>query len=906
MEINAIKFYRGHEDVVVVEQQDFDKSIFKEQYNLALQQIEKVVSDPKDKIPSVIAFCGDRGEGKSSCMETVKNMLKMHDPNGATNRFMENRYPQIITSTFHILDTIDPAFFDEHHNVLELILGQMFSNFTKKVQEYTSDQKKQRREAIKNLHECFHDAKWCLTQMEKGLQSGYDPIEELDSLSAGMTLRDKMDKLVVEYLRFFASENPDADKSFLVISIDDLDLNVSEAYVMAEQIRKYLVSKHCILLISLKVEQLIEVIANHLNKQSAPNKSLDSPTMAAKYVTKLIPMENRVIMPKVYDLCNMKLLIYENIEDETPKVYNSIKEAVVQLIYIKTRFLFYNSKGSVSPIVPNNLRSLRHLLGLLLNMPDFEDNSESIANKHAFKAYFYQTWVRQLSEKNQQKARLLTNGSDVSDVNKLTVSILSDFIQNDKQTSNSLVSQIINPNNYSYNISVGDVFYIINFLERSNVDEELKLLLFFIKSYYGIRLYEYYDVITEQEGEMNPISKIDGEVFRSDGWFKRTNQLQRFVNGSYFTYHPDDLLPQTKVSKADFYRDLRVYSAKTQLYKETVHSLKVGMERYIERREEMDEHTLENFKHKFRVAEFLALCTKKSVKQKEPGTYYTVQRDFSEPYYLTNYHKSTGYLVFDIMAPFYNLINLKYTYGRFIYLADSQKENVDFYHFAYTHEWSLLRKMIDYVKLKECNENEQNDNNPHPINEDNMDDCFMRLISNGAIRNGDVLLAMMENITSRRANMHNMKDNVDCIKEFYSDIINSEMRTYRNSEDRQYIIRFAFLNALIELLNNEQESRLFRGIYESGIEKIEYTIDEIYMAFREFFDSIKTNKKGKNIIEEMHKLYPVEASRLSNELWNKIFPSTKLFKKENIAKELSTFMPEMVGIELKDEEDIED
>lgn len=76
----------------------------------------------------------------------------------------------------------------------------------------------------------------------------------------------------------------------------------------------------------------------------------------------------------------------------------------------------------------------------------------------------------------------------------------------------------------------------------------------------------------------------------------------------------------------------------------------------------------------------------------------------------------------------------------------------------------------------------------------------MRLISNGAIRNGDVLLAMMENITSRRANMHNTKDHMDCISEFYKDIINSEMRTYRNSRDAApYIIRFAYLDALIEL-----------------------------------------------------------------------------------------------------------
>ncbi len=905
--MDTIRFYRGQEDVVVVEKSDLGQSIFREQYVLALQQIEKMVSTPKDNIPSILAFCGDRGEGKSSCMESVLNMLKNKNDAQITT-FMGEKYSKIKGTSFHILDTIDPAFFDEHHNVLELVLGQMFTNFKAKTNGYDLAEKKEKRDRINGLQEKFHKAKWCLTQMERGLQSGYDPIEELDALSAGMSLQKEMDQLIQGYLHFFNEDGQDEDKSFLVVSIDDLDLNVGQAYVMAEQIRKYLVSKHCILLVSLKVEQLIEVITNYLNKEAAPNKSLDSPAMAAKYVTKLIPTENRINMPKIYDLCDMRLAVYKMPNDNAPKEYNSIKEAVVQLIFIKTRFLFYNGKGSVSPIVPNNLRSLRHLLGMLLNMEDFKGNDASIANKHAFKAYFYQTWTRQLNEENQQKAQLLTSGRDVNDTNKLAVSILSKYIHTDKSTSGSLAAQIVNPNNYSYNISVGDVFYLINFLERSNVDEELKHLLFFIKSFYGIRLYEYYDVITEQAGEMNPEPTTEGEVFRSDGWFKRTNQLQRFVNGSFFTYQPDDLLPKTTISKAEFFRDLRVYSARTELYKETVHGLKNDMLRF----DEMNEADKTLFKRRFRVAEMLALCTKKSVKQKEPGMYYSVHRDFPEPYYLTNYHKATGYLVFDIMAPFYNLVNLKYTYGRFVYLADDENEATDFYHFAYNHDWSLLRRMIDYVFVKEYNEDKAQNlkigiAGIDAVGDRDVDDGFIRLVSNGSIRNGDVLLAVMENITSRRANMHNIRDHVDCIRSFYRDIINSEMRTYRNARNAApYIIRFAFLGALIELLNRPEESELFGDIYASGLEKIDHSEKEVYQRFNAFFDTFKTSKKNTAIIADMHELYPSEASRISDEQWQKMFPEDKQYKRDYIAKALSRVMTEMVGADPQDEEDVED
>lgn len=904
--MDTVRFYRGQEDVVVVEKKDFGQSIFREQYVLALQQLEKMVDNPKGGIPSIVAFCGDRGEGKTSCMESIIHMLKNKQHETVTT-FWGNQYPHLAESKFEVLETIDPAFFDENHNVLELVLGQLYTKYEQKKDKLIEEarelvQRKAIKENGQKLQTCFHDAKWCLTQMIKKQQSGYDPIEELDSLSAGMSLRDRVSELIDEYLKIMV-RGYEEDKTFLVISIDDLDLNVGEAYVMAEQIRKYLVGKHCVILMSLKIEQLIEVIANYLDRQTAPDKSLDTPAMAAKYLTKLIPMSNRVMMPKVYDLCDKSLSVFKNEHDNHPKVFNSIKEAVVQLIYQKTRYLFYNSKGSVSPIVPNNLRSLRHLLGMLLNMRNFEGNEASMANKNSFKSYFYQTWVRQMNDKSQRVAHLLVNDNNVNDVNKLVVSELAQNI--DKDQASELVKDIINPNNYSYNISIGDVFHLINFLERSNVDEELKLLLFFIKSFYSIRLYEYYDVITEQSGEMFPEPTDMGEVYRSDGWFKRTNQLQRLVNGSYFTYQPDDLLPLSKVNGEDFYRDLRVYSAITPFYKDNIKTLYSDITAF----EIMeDEEEREVVKRRFRVAEFLAFTTKKAIKQKEAARYVNVKRDFAEPFYLTDYNRYTGYLLFDIMAPFYNIVNIKYTYGRFSYMRANDANPTDFYQFALTHDWSLLRRMIDYVRLKEHNEQ-------HPdqlyrtteelpaLQEDEIDKNFMRLVSNASIRNGDVLLAMMENITSRRANMHNIRDHIDCLKEFYKDIINSEMRTYRNqTTDAPYIIRFAFLEAMIELMENREERDILLKIYERGIGTHKADVSNVYDAFPKFFGTFKT-KKNTAISSDMHKLYPDAAARITESKWKELFPIDKSYKREEIAEILAKVLNEMVGVEDDEDDD---
>ena len=45
------------------------------------------------------------------------------------------------------------------------------------------------------------------------------------------------------------------------------------------------------------------------------------------------------------------------------------------------------------------------------------------------------------------------------------------------------------------------------------------MVTFFVKSFYGIRLCEFYDVITERESELFPEPTVDGEVYKSDGWF---------------------------------------------------------------------------------------------------------------------------------------------------------------------------------------------------------------------------------------------------------------------------------------------------------------------------------------------------------------------------------------------------
>ena len=104
----------------------------------------------------------------------------------------------------------------------------------------------------------------------------------------------------------------------------------------------------------------------------AEKNQFDYGEMASKYVIKLIPFGNRIIMPHVSELWETKLQICNHgdaIKDA--KDLEMVKDVVTEQIFLKTRYLFYNGKGTVSPIVPDNLRDLRLLLGMLLQMQDF-------------------------------------------------------------------------------------------------------------------------------------------------------------------------------------------------------------------------------------------------------------------------------------------------------------------------------------------------------------------------------------------------------------------------------------------------------------------------------------------------------------------------------------------------------
>ena len=793
-----LRFYRGDENGVVIEKGEYDSSIFRNQYAQALKLINELASRKDENHdaskPNIIAFCGNRGEGKTSCMMTVQEIAEHAD--AEMIKILTEEDLSIDFKKIEFLKMIEPAFFDKEHNILELVVGQLFQNFKEcertRKRERRIDETKQR-----EVLGLFNKVKKCATLLETGQTNLYDSIEELDELAASMTLRECMDKLLTSYLEY-------SEHDTLAIVIDDMDYNWHEAYDMTKLMSKYLSGKNCFIMVSVSIKQLVEVTkTSFVNDLHHQDDSISFDNIAAKYINKLIPLHYRVEMPRILDLCNRKLEIarYGAAEDEEPLKFESVKQAVVQLIFEKTRYLYYNSVLNVSLIVPDDLRSLRHLLGLLLSMENYDKNSDdekvknrNLENKRIFQSYLYNTWSQQLRKEDQAFVQKLTY-NDQSTVNKMVVQYLKKKVD-EGTAGKSYYNEILSSANYAYNISIGDVFYVLNYIERNAVDRESKLLVFFLKSFYSIMMYTYYDMISENMETLHPKKKAgDTQIYKFDSWFYTTNYMQGIVNGSYFTYQPMEIL-RTTILGEDVPSDLLCMDG--EQFNKFLIELKIDKTKYDSNQTGFDKL---DFEKRFRMAELFMLFINRRT-YSEGMAEAVIERERPNPYFVESFGTDVTHYVFDILAPFVNIINVKFTYNRYSELFEGM------YEYARDHNWSLLRKLMIKTTDRQV-----------PEGENELDFQEIRLASDAILRNAEIMTMIKERLESMDNVILTDDDGTMLIASFYKKMLeNLDVKTYEMVNGGPKKIEYKFLDVIAEELK-ENNGAKFKDLLMSYTEK---------------------------------------------------------------------------------------
>ena len=599
-ETTTLKITIGNDAYPIVESvKDFDNSIFRDTYRSAYKILNAKLKDFNkyskeedhyncnnlEQMNNIIAFLGDRGSGKSSSMLSFLHSIKgiknlnsskgkpcSNDNEGSSDYSLASEAKNI----FH-LNVIDPSMLSSNKNILQIIIGQLFISFRKHVNNNNTLLDKKSAVLKKEIYASFDKVRECLQHIEsesdsKSKSRSLSSVEDFISFSSAVTLRETIEELIRNYVKYFNNSKD----GVLIIPIDDMDLNTEHAYHMLEQIRKYLMLPNVVVLISAKLDQLQDICELHFMDTMYTNDlSIKTKEMAMRYITKLLPISQRIYMPDSY-LYNKDTLLEVWEDDKVNNILwgeedkvNTISQTILKLILQRTSYLFYDGKATVSYIIPSNLRDLVMLVNTLCKMsfkegkdPTDKENEEyRKVNRITFKNYFTSTWCPQnlTIEQYENILHLLT--VPASRFNKSVIKSIKVDAGDDPG-----LKTILNDRNIPYNISIGDMQYVLNKQASQLSDEEMLRYIFALKAISSIRLFEAYNHYSDTLESNKTKSKTIYELLNKNDDNKKL-MLQKsidkyidfeiLIGRSYFCAEFNKYAPfEQKTNSSVIYREL--------------------------------------------------------------------------------------------------------------------------------------------------------------------------------------------------------------------------------------------------------------------------------------------------------------------------------------------------------------
>lgn len=837
-----ITFNIGDENRIVIEKitkENIGNSIFSDPYRFALESLnsyfESMPQKKEDRLKenelwrnNIFAFIGDRGSGKTSCMESVAQLLVEPSDLYKNNRALQEKYYKV--------DMVDPSFIDNESNVIGVILASLY----KKFQDYSHKEKV--REALRvELAGRFANVQHDFCRMMEANHMQEDDLEALSSLSAAIDLKKSMLELIDSFMKFIGKEN-----AILLIPIDDIDLHTKAANEMVEQIRKYLVLPNVLILMAVKISQLSKLKRLQFSREykdernTLKNQELDE--MVDRYMTKLVPYSHRIYMPDAGFYWDADLTIKKN----GMELYHNVstRQAIPELIFKKTRYLFYNSSVKTSYIVPDNLRELRQLTRLLIDMNDYrhyddvvKDTVEEPNNKDVFKKYLFESWMMShLDEDSQLYVRELLEITDAVQMNAFTLRIIrqkfyekdetgkiaAPWTQTEKIDGKNIkageiqeLDYIMGKDNMVYNVAIGDVMAVINHLERLDITTEQMLFLFIVKTIYSIRLYEFYDEYTDlidmQEDAYE--QSVNHEVVLKRVLYENLQIPNYFklVGGRFFNSRASlSSFPQKNKQPSRTNRVINLSVLKDLMDKCIHHSADVTTEHVM-------------------LAEFFMLCTSRLYKSRHSNNVV----DYYEPTFRTNKElvygvslKDKNNAIFDLASFLYNIIDYerccsRFSFGKeFIGMVNAKDEPTFadslFHRFHLLTESSVRNEMEEEFNLRYKPKSSVIEN----VKKD-KDYTKHEWLSWACVRNVEILDDLISYLDEDEYKAGG--SDINRLKDFFNRLASYSIHSYDLKENENekdldyYCINYRFAALIAELLakidTDESLKKLFKSIY---------------------------------------------------------------------------------------------
>lgn len=797
-----IVFRVGDENRIVVEnlkEKGIVNSIFSDQYRKALHIIDSYLNhrpegctdSSNDYSSNVFAFIGERGSGKTSCMVSIADYLKSGD--------VAETYPMIKKNHFISLRLIDPTFFcDEKESIVWHIMSQLLQFYKNIKRDKKRGNENYDQSLEQKIVDKFSEVNSNIECLRNDKTMTPDDLEYLNQLSSAVDLKNNIRNLVSTILKY--NGTPEA---LIVIPIDDIDMNKKGVTKMVEDIRKYLSNEYFLVLVAVHLNQLTLIEKQEFyaqygtllnNNQIRPDR-IDK--MTEKFLDKFLPQAHRILMPEVYNFLTASMQIEE--DGKNPLSFVTVRQGVCELIFVKTRYLFYNTNDTASRIIPRNLRDLRHLISLLYNMADYDKKADNrhrndasgLYNKKLFKEYLFGTWSREnLDEEMRQDLMSLLGITDVTLFNSRVLEALSKYFNNldSLRTGNSpMATEILNgllaSGNNAFNFSIGDSLNLIFLLERMISDGPKRNLLFLLKTLYSIKLYEYYDERTI----CNAVNNTGEELLLDDRVTKyNLSNYEKLVAGGFINPSFYSLIPQ-----------------ETGKYSRQCRSINLTLlnQLIIECVDNWEDISAE----KLNLAEFFIISTSRPIDTKN-GTNTTTfvessYRRRSEPFYATNLTSTMTRACFDANAFLFNLPRLKSCFERFPrggelfekIDSESQVENLK-------SIWAKLKlATIRRNKSEEALTNFKYD----------------RWLSWTSIRNAEILQQLLNILTFKKNETRQNAINKDVLADYYRRIANYSLNNYDKDAEGQYFgIDYSFVNVIADALEHS-DNEIFDAIYHA-------------------------------------------------------------------------------------------
>lgn len=134
-----ITTYAGEEYKLHIVDKDFDynEDLFYETYQKAFQEVIKIIgynnqddSEILEMSNNIIAFCGERGQGKSSAMISFAKILE-NSRNDNIEKYFREYVKKLNNKTFYPINRIDPTELENQQSILNVILSRIFLNLRK-------------------------------------------------------------------------------------------------------------------------------------------------------------------------------------------------------------------------------------------------------------------------------------------------------------------------------------------------------------------------------------------------------------------------------------------------------------------------------------------------------------------------------------------------------------------------------------------------------------------------------------------------------------------------------------------------------------------------------------------------------------------------------------------------------